>query len=47
MPVNLKMKVSKVILHFLPQQPAKLLELLLIEPKQAVAEAQRTKQFFL
>lgn len=45
--VNLKMKVSKVILHFLPQQPAKLLELLLIEPKQAVAEAQRTKQFFL
>ena len=45
--VNLKMKVSKVILHFLPRQPAKLLELLLIEPKQAVAEVQRTKQFFL
>lgn len=45
--VNLKMKVSKVILHFLPWQSAKLLELLLINAKQALAEVQRAKQFFL
>ena len=45
--VNLKMKVSKVILHFLSRQSAKLLELLLIKSKQALAEVQRTKQFFL
>ena len=45
--VNLKMKVAKVILRFLPRQPAKLLELLLTEPQQAFAEVQRAKQFLL